>query len=529
MAHLEVILGLVADGVHVRWSLERAELSAGACLGQLAMSIAGAPTIEVDESELTATDEIGSIPLAESLVDGRDGDLRVWAVERSTVGTVEVSYVARPVGAPQRPAVPPIDLRREGDGLSGACACFLVLPPAVENISFDLRWEPSAELDTDERWASVCSLGEGAGRDGGLAGADLELLSDTYVMCGDLAAGHYRDGDMSTWWLTPPAFGVEAFTAHLGKTYRLMAEQFEAPAHPYRVFLRASPHQGSAASAHPASFVMTVNPDGPVNERMLYSTVAHELVHEWLHLDGAADEVTWFNEGAADYYSLVIPFREGLIDQPTFLSEVNLAARIGYASPLRELTLDEASRLYDEDFRARRLAYVRGMFYLADLDARLRNASPDGLGSVTEVVTRVLRSQRAGEHIGIEEWCALVADLVSADERPALESFVFGGDGRPGPESFGPTFAMAEIALPVLDVGFDASTFVTRRATGVVAGGAAGRAGVQEGDVLRLPGYSEAVGLNVGDSLKVEISRDGEKIPVSISLRGGTAPVPQWH
>ncbi|WP_088282138.1 hypothetical protein [Kineosporia sp. A_224] len=529
MAHLEVTLGLVADGLRVNWRLEGAELSAGTRLGHLAMSIAGAPTSKLDGNGLTATDEIGSITLAESLVDGPDGDLRVWTVERSTAGTVDVSYVARPVNAPQRPAVPPIDLRREGDGLSGACACFLVLPPATENISFNLRWEPSVALDTDQRWASVCSLGEDAGRDGGLAGAGLELLSDTYVVCGDLAAGHYRDGDMSTWWLTPPAFDVEAFTAHLGWTYRLMAEQFEAPARPYRVFLRASPHQGSAASAHPASFVMTVNPEGPVNERLLYSTVAHELVHEWLHLDGQAEEVTWFNEGAADYYSLVIPFREGLIDQSTFLGEVNLAARIGYASPLRELTLDEASRRYDEDFRARRLAYVRGMFYLADLDARLRNASPDGLGSVTEVVKRVLRSQRAGEHVGVEEWCALVADLVGADERPALESFVFVGDGRPGTESFGPTFTAAEIAVPVLDVGFDASTFVTRRATGVVAGGAADRAGVREGNVLQLPGYSEAVGLNVGDSLKVEISRDGEKIPVSIPLRGRTAPVPQWR
>lgn len=57
---------------------------------------------------------------------------------------------------------------------------------------------------------------------------------------------------MSTWWLTTPAFDVEAFTKHPGTTYRLLGKAFAAPAHPFRVFLRASPHRGANASAHPS-------------------------------------------------------------------------------------------------------------------------------------------------------------------------------------------------------------------------------------------------------------------------------------
>lgn len=171
---------------------------------------------------------------------------------------------------------------------------------------------------------AVSSLGEGLGRDGDLAGAGLELLGDTYVMCGPLVA--HREGDMSTWWLSTPAFGVEAFATHLGTTHRLMAEAFDAPAHLTRV---------TACQPAPRR--------EPVRAPRLSSTIAHELVHEWLRLDGPAEEVTWFVEGAVDYYSLLLPFRAGRIDQDTFLGEVNIAARMADASPLHRLSLDQAS------------------------------------------------------------------------------------------------------------------------------------------------------------------------------------------
>ena len=119
---------------------------------------------------------------------------------------------------------------------------------------------------------------------GDLSGIGLERLGDTYVMCGHVE--DHRDGRLSTSWLTSPGIDVEAFSGRLGTTYQVMAEAFDAPAHPYRVFLRTHPHRGAAASAHPASFVMSLNPAHPLDEESLFETIAHELVHEWLHLDG---------------------------------------------------------------------------------------------------------------------------------------------------------------------------------------------------------------------------------------------------
>jgi predicted metalloprotease with PDZ domain len=272
---------------------------------------------------------------------------------------------------------------------------------------------------------------------------------------------------------------------------------------------------------------MAMNAADPLNEASLYETIAHELVHEWLHLDGPADEVTWFSEGAADYYSLVLPLREGLLDDESFLRAVNIEAREAYANPYRGIPLRQAQQLFFSDFLAHRLPYARGMFYLADLSARLKQAS-SGQQSVDDIVRFVARSRRAGERVGVEQWCARVQEVLPDPEAPVLDAMVFIGGGRPGQDCFGPRFAMEMVEVPVLDLGFDSSTFVTRRVSGLVPGGAADRAGLREAEVIDLPRYPEIVCLNVGDLLNIRVTRDGATALVSIPLTGETALVPRW-
>jgi hypothetical protein len=524
-------VSLAADprGLAVVWRLDGVAFETGEAVGELRTSIAGAPAIDLDDDAVTGADDLGPIPLAAVVEeDPDDAPVRRWRTARSTVGPVELSYLAEPVSQEQRPATPPLELRGEGSGLSGAFKCFLVLPPRPDDLTFEVHWEPPSTEHAGDGWMAVSSLGGGLGRDGDLAGTGLELLDDTYMMCGPLVDSHHRDGDLSIWWLTPPAFDVETFTGHLGTTYLLMAEAFHAPAHSYRVFLRASTHKGAGASAHPASFVMTTNPADPLDMKRLYLTLAHELVHEWLRLDGPDGETTWFGEGAADYFSLVVPFRAGLIDEATVVGELNLAARTSYASPLRHLSLHEAARLYWSDHRAHRLPYDRGMFYLADLDARLRGAT-SGQTSVDDVVSHLAKVRRDGTHFGLDEWCDHVGRLLGHDERPVLDDFVFTGIGRPGPGSFAPTFEREDVVVPVLDPGFDVSTFMARRVRGVVSGSLADSAGLVDGDVVTLPSYPEALALDIGDALKISITRDGETIEVAIPPGDQTTSVPQWR
>jgi hypothetical protein len=83
---------LAADprGLLVTWQLVDVALDAGDLLGQLPASIAGAPTIRLEDGAVATADEAGPVPLVMSLTERTDGEvLRCWSVARSTVGPIE--------------------------------------------------------------------------------------------------------------------------------------------------------------------------------------------------------------------------------------------------------------------------------------------------------------------------------------------------------------------------------------------------------------------------------------------------------
>jgi predicted metalloprotease with PDZ domain len=524
---LQVSLGVQLDGLRVAWRLSGVFLPADEVVAVLPLSIAGAPTITLPGEELSVRDELGALPVSavdEDSEEEGEGQ-RVWTTARASTGAITVDYLAQPTDAEPRAATPPLELRREGGGFSGALKTFLVLPPGPEDLAFELRWQNASTAEEPcTGWMAATSWGEGDGSDGSLAGVGLERLGDTYMMCGDLTQRHVRDGQLSIWWLTRPGIDVTAFMDRLGTTYQVMSETFDAPAHPYRVFFRTHPHRGVNGSAHPASFVLGVNPEEPVAMSRLYETLAHE----WLYLDGPDREVRWFNEGAAEYYSLVVPHRAGLVDDATFLGAVNLEARAGYANPRQHLNMADAERLFFTDFFAHWLPYTRGMFYLADLDARLRRDT-SGRRSLDHVVVEVTHRRRDGERTGIAEWCTIVDQTLTGNERRMLDQMVFTGEGRPGPETFAPRFEMFEDCVPSLELGFDPLTLVSRRVTGLVPGGPADRAGLRDDDTVEVPGFYDVLALNVNDLLTLHVTRDGHQTHVDIPMSSASVTVPQWR
>lgn len=533
MPHLSLTIAIDGDRLRVTQEWEGLTLEASEVLGQIRESVAGASCIDLNTTQFEAHDDDGPLPLSVETSAGDGVPLRGWAVERRTQGQVVLDYYAE--ATTEWPSSPnaPLELRREGDGFTGALKCFLVLPPTLEAASFDLAWQPGAVVGARRNEPTFASsLGEAADA---LTGADVNELAHSYLICSTTALPHHTAGSVSAWWLTPPVFDVPTFVEQLGETYEAMAATFDAESHPYRVFLRASPYRGMNASAHPASFVIAMDPSTAPEARTLERTVTHELVHEWLHLDGPAGDTTWFNEGAADYYALTVARRRGVIDDDIFLAEVNTAARLGYANPFHDLTLDEAASQFWSDFRAHRLPYARGMFYLADLDARLRDADP-GHGSrygsrygLDDLVRDVLRRQRAGEAVGLVEWCALVDSKLEGDERDAVQRMVFEPGGRPGRKTFSPGFTLTQIEAPIIEPGFHVDSFPAGRIIGLVAGGPADRAGLLEGESVELPTYETATHLEAGAPLIVTVDRDGRSTPVAVSASERTVVIPQWQ
>ena len=153
---------------------------------------------------------------------------------------------------------------------------------------------------------------------------------------------------------------------------RALADFFEQPDADYRIFLRHNPYRGISGSALRQSFVAGWNEQTVDSVERLESFIDHELIHEWVYLEGSYDETVWFNEGIADYYGIVLPHRHGLQTEADYLSRVNLSARQCFASPYHGQPLSRVSDQYWTDFRAQQVPYGRGMFYFAELDAELR-------------------------------------------------------------------------------------------------------------------------------------------------------------
>jgi hypothetical protein len=141
VASLLVTLAVDARRVLVSWRLADVAFDEGDPLGKLPLSIAGAPTLQLGGEAVAATDELGLVPLVMNLTEDDDGDqLRTWSVGRATLGPVAVSYLAEPVAQEPPAATPPLELRTEGDALSGALKSFVILPLGPEDLTFELRW-----------------------------------------------------------------------------------------------------------------------------------------------------------------------------------------------------------------------------------------------------------------------------------------------------------------------------------------------------------------------------------------------------
>src|SRR3954449_1722134 len=95
---LHVTLRVEPEGVRVGWRLSGVTFHEGDVLAHLPLTIAGAPTIELEDDDIAAADDTGPLPLASSLDEDADGEPeRRWGAGRTTHGTVEVSYLARPI------------------------------------------------------------------------------------------------------------------------------------------------------------------------------------------------------------------------------------------------------------------------------------------------------------------------------------------------------------------------------------------------------------------------------------------------
>ena len=514
--------GWAGFDIVARVELDR--VPAGEPLLRLPAVVASIPGAPYRPEDIGVTDAGGPVRLAETEGStGPMGTYRHFIADRDVDGAVEIT-VRAPVREIDRrtPVGPLFDLRREQYGLFGAGVSFLPVPLTEEReFDFTLTWHLAAGVtavsshgtgDEQRRWSGAVTSVERC-----LFGAGTPVVAPR----GAANFGIHAFSDVP--------FDLDGLSVYLRDIHTAMSAFFEDDEPRYHVLVRRNPDKGSGGTSFPSSFAFGYSPTTDVDEADLRVLLAHEMVHNWPSLDEDWDVASWYSEGAAEFYSLVLPWRAGLLDAETIAAQLSGMYRNYDANPRRELSFDSAAELFWADLRAQTVPYGRGIQYLVRIDAQLREAS-GGASSLDDVVLDIQRAQRRGEKVGVEGWLTRIASVLGETARAEYHAML-SGEAIPRPEAlFQDAFRPIASVAPEHELGFDIASFQSdpRHIVGLIAGSAAERAGLRNGDELITRRFSYSAVRDGSTPLELVVQRDGVEHTIRYEPRGADVPTTDW-
>ena len=388
-----------------------------------------------DALDFQARDELGDVNVEVSCSEPYPYRYKHFFLKRALQGKVCVRYTVKPRPLlPTDRCAPYLDFRcEEGGATSGGCS-FLAIFGEIEgelSISWDMSCMPAGSR-------GICAFGEG---DFTMEGS-LNRLRECYFAMGLVKS--VTQGDFGIYWLTEPAFDIRAIAEYTRDLFARMQEFFHDKESNYRIFVRKDPYTHSGGSAMERSYMFGWNDTEPVSVESKQSILAHEMVHNWPHLcDEPFGITSWYSEGAAEYYSVVLPLRMGLIPVQTALEEIQKMTDDYYTNPTRHMENLEAARICWQDRRAQKLPYGRGVFFLANTDLKIRQAT-EGRRSVDDVVLSLLGQAGTGKVLGNESFLETVQEISGLDLTDDLETMRTGGHFAPLSGSFDGRFLVTE-------------------------------------------------------------------------------------
>ncbi|MBQ8201979.1 MAG: hypothetical protein IJZ74_09480 [Clostridia bacterium] len=426
----------------VKYAFDALEIGAGEELCRFQLRTVSIPGCEPEN--LRAADAAGDVPLSAADSAPYPYELRHFTAQRAVSGAVKVEYTVRPrVLEPEAICGPYFDLRAEEGGANSAGISFLA---AFEGCAGDisLRWDMS---EMPEGSIGVCPFGEG---DVSYTGA-LDTLRNSYFAFGRVKC--LTEGEFGFYWLTEPYFDMPGIAAYTRSLFAVMQRFFSDTDPTYRIFVRKDPFLTSGGTALHRSYMFGWNDHQPVSVEAKQTLLAHEMVHNWPRLNDAPyGRTTWYAEGTAEFYSLMLPLRAGLMTPAAALRELQQRTDNYYTNPTRHMENEAAAKICWQDRRAQRIAYGRGFIFLGNVDVMMRRAT-GGRRSIDDVVLRVLEIDRAGGELGNELFLSLVKEYSGLDVTAEWEAMRTGEHIVPMEDSFDGLFTVREKTIPEADTG----------------------------------------------------------------------------
>lgn len=418
MKHLKIELKpyLTADfafqQADVTMVLEDPQLAAGDMLASMWVTVAGVPGAALEG--LSARDGVGALALAESVEKDPTGfDKRFWRVDRASSGDVTLSYRFHPRDLTGVDRCHPLfdTIQEENGAMICGVTTLANLPEKTYRISF--VWDRSA-MPAEAGVAAIRGRGDFT-----FIGTPYDYCFSLY-MVGQIQSATGGDGQYSVYWLDSRLPDREKVKAQLPGLLDAMCRFFQAPDAPYSVFFRKEPFSiSNSGTAFSGGFAMGYSDAMPLVMDQALNTIAHEIVHNWPALDGPTGEIEWFSEGTAEYYSMAIPLRAGIVGPDRVAQWLTDKSLNYYNNPHRAMPNSEAAAIFWTDRDAQRLPYGRGLVYLLDLDRQLRGRS-GGARTLDDLVLHTVAKRRAGEKFTNADWEALLERELG---REAVEEF----------------------------------------------------------------------------------------------------------
>ena len=517
---LDVVLKPAGAVLDVRMTIAAPQFKAGDPVVRLPLTLVGIPSARYDGDALQARDDAGPLPLVQDEEPPTpQGIYRRWKAARDSVGPVVIHFAAPPRAVTAATNNGPLfDLRAENGGFIGAGVGFMAAPARLGPYHVKLHW------DVPAGWRGVWSLGAGDVD----TVAPAEVLAFSYYAVGPLKSEPAVPGPgFGLYWLTDPPFDPTALGERIHRLYDAMAHFFGERDASYRVFIRRNPYHGLGGTALAHSFMFGYNPDDKPTLDKLQGLISHEMAHNWPAMQGEHGDTAWYSEGTAEFYSLMLSYRAGLLDTDQFLKSLNKKAFDYYTNPFRALSNPEAAKRFWTDPTAQTVPYGRGFLYLLRIDAAIR-AKSGGKRSLDDVVRALYARQKAGQSYGIADWLALVGTEIGADEAKRAYDAMAAGTLLVAPaQRFAPCLVAERHDERVFDLGFARASLSEQKIHGLEPGSEAARAGVREGDAVVAAGDLAEIRSDPTRPMTLTLRRGEQTMTVSYPPLG--QPVEAWR
>ena len=287
--------------------------------------------------------------------------------ERKAVGTLSCSYDAYPRVLPDNyRSCPYFDFRGEELGVTGSGLFLLILPEDKDQI-YEVKTKWILE-GLPEAYCARFNFEEEIV-------TSLKTVRFSFFMAGKMH--HIASNSADFYWLKDPGdFDIYAIARKVTSIFDTMRAYFNDSDSSFTIFIRRDPFTLSGGgTACPHAFISGYSIQGTTDIRRWENTLVHEMTHTWIKMGDPISgyPLTWFIEGAVEYYCAFVPYRTGFYDRDDMCWLINnKATERYYNKKYRSCTEKEIEEIQWKEMEAQTIPYGKGFMYLSLIDYKLR-------------------------------------------------------------------------------------------------------------------------------------------------------------